>query len=225
VPAAEVEFLTTASPSEDPANSEWRSDPLPARVRARAKALERTVFRALCRLLLVRIDKEESEHGVCATHPSALLLPDFSKLNGECQVLLEQAIRYFEAAEKRHETMKDKGKTILALLVFVASFIALSANFFDFSKFFRSWHSAARSHRFRIRHGVVIPRDVSTELVGCSQDGPSPSRMPAMASDVQGSPRNMFELLGLEIDERTTSLPCSRLHDVRSRWRWYPWSR
>jgi hypothetical protein len=135
--AQEAPTLATAIQAARPPNagssdSEREHKPLSAKVQVKANAAMRKLFRGLCRLLFVKIEKNESEEGSCEPHPSAPPLPDFLKVkdNGN-QVLLDQAIRYFEAAQKRHETIKDKGKTILTLLVFVASFITLAANFFE----------------------------------------------------------------------------------------------
>lgn len=130
-----VEPAVSAEPSAvleaDPAPPTVSEVP-PSDVKPKSKwiTVERWLFRTLCCVVLVRIDRGTSESGAFKPHPDAPPPPNFSGAKGS-ELLLAQAIRYFEAAEKRHETIKEKGRTILALLVFVASFITLSANFFD----------------------------------------------------------------------------------------------
>lgn len=47
----------------------------------------------------------------------------------EGQVLFEQSLRHYEATEKRLSSVHEKTKTLLGLLIFVASFITLAASF------------------------------------------------------------------------------------------------
>ena len=95
-----------------------------------SNAALRQLFRCLCYALLVPVTRKECDEGRCAPHETETSMPNFSNAAAG-EVLLDQAIRYFEAAEKRHKDVKEKGKTILALSVFVASFITFTAGFTD----------------------------------------------------------------------------------------------
>ena len=93
-----------------------------------AKRCERWFFRGLCWLAGAPLTPEESWTQRCKPHETMPVEPSFDGV-GESDLLLEQARRYFEDAEKRQASIADKGKTIFALVVLEASFIALASGF------------------------------------------------------------------------------------------------
>jgi hypothetical protein len=111
----------------------FRKEPTPAYLANLARGLERFVFRVVCRVLFVSFDERETENRASAVHPESVV-PTFNERHNTDQ-LLSHAIKNFEFAEKRYEQVKDKGKTLQALLVFVVSFITLTAGLFGHDYF------------------------------------------------------------------------------------------
>lgn len=86
---------------------------------------ERWLFVGLCRLLRVSITHEMCVRGECERQE----IPEFKDANVS-ELLLAQCMRYFDSIRERHDAVKEKGKTILAILVVVSSFVAFSASYY-----------------------------------------------------------------------------------------------
>lgn len=92
------------------------------------KWVERQIFRLVCAILGVRLSLTACQTGRCEPDETEPPLPIFANAK-DGPLLLDHARRYFEDIEKRHNDVKDKAKTILTLVVFIASFVTFASGF------------------------------------------------------------------------------------------------